>query len=66
MDTEDEVFVRLDIARFRPAQAVDYQSKEIVDLDDGIIIYDLPPLGNRTIEILLETDNADTSPPQCQ
>jgi cyclomaltodextrinase len=66
MDTEDEVFVRLDIARFRPAQAVDYQSKEIVDLDDGIIIYELPPLGNRTIEILLETDNADTSPPQCQ
>ena len=46
----DATFVRLDLARFKPGNSRDIVTFEEIHNSDGIIIFDLPPLGWRVIE----------------
>ncbi|TAH72105.1 MAG: glycoside hydrolase family 13 protein [Anaerolineaceae bacterium] len=50
MDKKDEVFVRLDLSRFHPTYASDMITSESLDIINGTIIYDLPPLSYKIIE----------------
>ena len=52
MDKKEEVFTRLDIARFLPTHASDMTTNESLDIINGTIIFDLPPLGYRVIEVI--------------
>ena len=56
MSSTEYGFTRLDLARFKPESAVDIYTDEDIELVNGIIIYDLPPLSYRVIEIELGDD----------
>ncbi len=44
-------FTRLDVARFKPISATDIETKEDLELVNGIITYELPPLSYRVVEV---------------
>lgn len=50
MDKDEEVFTRLDLARFHPSSASDMVTNEDIDIVNGIIVFELPPLSYRIIE----------------
>lgn len=51
MDKKEGAFTRLDLGRFHPLDATDMATKEGLDIINGVIIYDLPPLGHRIIKV---------------
>jgi cyclomaltodextrinase len=51
MSTKQEIFTRLDLARFCPSHAQDLKTKIKIPIIDGIIIFDLPPLEFRVIKV---------------
>lgn len=55
MDSKESSFTRLDLARFYPESAFDIETNESIDLTNGIIIYDLAPLGHKLLEVKLKT-----------
>ena len=56
MNSQNYEFTRLDLARFHPESAVDIDSQESLELKNGLIVYDLPPLSYKVVEVEL-TDN---------
>ena len=51
MNTEKQVFTRLDLARFHPSHAINLGTHNSIPMSDGIIVYDLAPLSYRIIEV---------------
>lgn len=51
MDEKQQVFARLDLARFHPSHAIDMDTHSSLPLVNGIIVYDLAPLSCRMIEV---------------
>lgn len=58
MDSKDSAFTRLDLARFSPESAVDIETDVNLSLINGIIIYDLPPLGHKILEVQCKTNRS--------
>lgn len=55
MSSKESAYTRLDLARFYPESAYDIESNEKIDHINGIIIYDLPALGHKVIEVKCKT-----------
>ncbi len=55
MDSKEPVFTRLDLARFYPESAFDIETGKEIDLINGIIIYDLPALAYKILEVKIKT-----------
>ena len=51
MDTEEEAFTRLDLGRFNPTHASDMITNESLDIVHGTIIFNLPALSYKIIEV---------------
>jgi len=54
MNKEQETFTRLDLARFDPVSSYDMETKTDIPITDGIIIFTLPPLSFRIIEVKIK------------
>lgn len=57
MNSQNHEFTRIDLARFRPEVGIDIESNEEMELVNGVIFYNLPPLGYRIFEVDLEGCN---------
>ncbi len=51
MDKDEEAFTRIDLGRFHPSEATDIVTNENIDIVNGTIIFDLPPLSHKIIEV---------------
>ena len=51
MNKKEDAFTRLDLARFHPSYASDMVTNDNIDIVNGTIIFDLPPLSYKIISV---------------